>query len=107
MLLRVFLLLQWRSVVGTNLNRKRGRGCDETRRVGRRRAAGSNGEAGPLGYNIAQQAEGTIMTWKDREIRVNRAFAAGGLDGSAARKVLEQAKNFCRQAAEGEVEQAN
>ena len=39
-----------------------------------------DGEAGPPKHNIAKDAEVTIRMWKDKEVKVNHAFAANSLD---------------------------
>ncbi len=51
-----------------------------------------DGEAGPPNYKIAKDAEVTIMMWKDKEVKVNQAFATDTLDKKAVKKVLEQAR---------------
>jgi hypothetical protein len=64
-----------------------------------------DGAAGPPAYNIAKEAEVTIVMWKDREVQANHAFAANGLDKAALKKVLAQAKEFGKQPADAEPEQ--
>lgn len=51
-----------------------------------------DGVAGPRNYNIAKDAEVTVMMWKKQEVKVNQAFASDKLDKEAVRKVLRDAK---------------
>ena len=53
-----------------------------------------DGVRGPPGYQIARKAEVTVMMWKDSQVEMNRAFAAGQLDDSAVNKVVADAKKF-------------
>ena len=51
-----------------------------------------DGVTGPRGYDIAKDAEVTVMMWKGQEVKINHAFAANKLDKQAVKKVLEDAK---------------
>jgi hypothetical protein len=51
-----------------------------------------DGETGPPGYNIAQDAEVTVMMWKDQKVAVNHAYAADQLNAAALQKVLADAR---------------
>ncbi len=53
-----------------------------------------DGLRGPPGYRIARKAEVTVMMWKDNQVEINRAFAAGQLDDSQVNKVVADAKKF-------------
>ncbi len=55
-----------------------------------------DGEAGPPKYNIAKDAEVTIMMWRDKEVKVNQAFAANKLDRKAVKSVLAQAREHVK-----------
>jgi hypothetical protein len=59
-----------------------------------------DGEAGPPNYEIAKEADVTIMMWKDKEIKVNCAFAADQLDKNAVKSVLEKAREHVKAADE-------
>ena len=37
------------------------------------------GQTGPPSYKIAQDADVTVMMWRDREVKANHAFAKGQL----------------------------
>ena len=59
-----------------------------------------DGEAGPPKYNIAKDAQVTIMMWKDKEVKVNHTFAAHSLDKKAVKSVLERAREHVKPVAE-------
>ena len=59
-----------------------------------------DGEAGPPDYKIAKDAEVTIMMWKDKEVKVNCAFAPNALDKKAVKTVLERAREHVKSVAE-------
>jgi hypothetical protein len=46
--------------------------------------------AGPKGYDIAKEAEITVVYYTKREIKVNHAYAAGKFDKAAAEKVAAE-----------------
>ncbi|HLQ43725.1 MAG TPA: hypothetical protein VK137_03270 [Planctomycetaceae bacterium] len=48
-----------------------------------------DGIAGPPGYNIAEDAEVTVLLWKDQTTVVNHAFAKGRLYKASVKKVVE------------------
>jgi len=48
-----------------------------------------DGIAGPPGYNIAEDAEVTVLMWKDQTTVVNHAFAKGRLYKASVKKVVE------------------
>ncbi len=52
-----------------------------------------DGVAGPRGYNIAEDAEVTVMIWKGGTVEANHAFAAGKLDKDAIAKIIADAKD--------------
>jgi len=49
---------------------------------------------GPEGYDIAKEADVTIMMWSGAKVKVNHAFAKGGLTEEQAAKVASEAKTF-------------
>lgn len=49
---------------------------------------------GPEGYDIAKDADVTIMMWSGTKVKVNHAFAKGGLTDEKAAKVAAEAKSF-------------
>ena len=51
-----------------------------------------DGEAGPPNYEIAKEAEVTVMMWKEQKVKVNEAFATDKLDKKAVERVLKEAK---------------
>ncbi len=53
-----------------------------------------DGVSGPRGYNIAKDAEVTIMMWKKGTVQVNRSFRKGALDENAVEQILAEAKRF-------------
>lgn len=48
-----------------------------------------DGVAGPPNYKIAEDAEVTVLHWKERKTVVNHAFAKGKLDKDGVKKVVE------------------
>lgn len=48
-----------------------------------------DGVAGPPNYKIAEEAEVTVLHWKERKTLVNHAFAKGKLDKDGVKKVVE------------------
>ena len=48
-----------------------------------------DGIAGPPNYNIAEDAEVTVLHWKDLKVVVNHAFAKGKLNKAAVKEVVE------------------
>ena len=53
-----------------------------------------DGIAGPGGYDIAEDAEVTVMMWsaEGKEVQVNHAFGKGELDKKAVQKIVADAK---------------
>lgn len=49
---------------------------------------------GPEGYDIAKEADVTIMMWSGTKVKVNHAFAKGAFTEEAASKVASEAKSF-------------
>lgn len=45
--------------------------------------------AGPPNYKIAEDAEVTVLHWKEKKTVVNHAFAKGKLDKEGVKKVVE------------------
>ena len=48
-----------------------------------------DGIAGPPNYNIAEDAEVTVLHWLERKTVVNHAFAKGKLDKEGIKKVVD------------------
>ena len=48
-----------------------------------------DGIAGPEKYKIAEDAEVTVLHWKERKTVVNHAFAKGKLDKEGVKKVVD------------------
>ena len=48
-----------------------------------------DGIAGPPNYNIAEDADLTVLQWKDLKVVVNHAFAKGELKVDGVTKVVE------------------
>ena len=48
-----------------------------------------DGTAGPEAYKVAEEAEVTVMMWRDKKVEVNHAFAEGKLNKSAITKVVK------------------
>ena len=46
------------------------------------------GLAGPPNYKIGKDAAVTVLLWKNLTVKVNNAFASGGLNEKASQKVL-------------------
>ena len=57
-----------------------------------------DGIAGPSGYNIAKDAEVTVMMWtaKDKAVQYNHAFGAGELDEKAVQQIVADAKEHLK-----------
>lgn len=55
-----------------------------------------DGEAGPPRYNIAKDAEVTIMMWKDQKVKVNRVFGANELNKDSVKEVLKDAEEHLK-----------
>lgn len=51
-----------------------------------------DGVAGPRGYEIAKEAEVTVMIWNKQKVKVNHAFKSGKLDKTAIAKIVAEAK---------------
>ena len=47
------------------------------------------GVSGPKNYKVAKDAEVTVLMWINKEVKVNHAFAKGGLDEEAIKKIVE------------------
>jgi hypothetical protein len=65
-----------------------------------------DGDAGPPDYKIAEDAEVTIMMWRDKEVKVNQAFATKAMDKEAVKNVLEQAREHVKTVPEKAEEEA-
>ena len=48
-----------------------------------------DGVAGPPNYNIAEDADLTVLHWKGQKVVVNHAFAKGKLDKAAVKELVE------------------
>ena len=48
-----------------------------------------DGVAGPPNYKIAEDADVTVLHWKERKTIVNHAFAKGQLDKDGVKKVVD------------------
>jgi len=59
-----------------------------------------DGEAGPPNYEIAEEADVTVMMWKDKKIRANCAFTSDSFDKRAVNVVLEKAREHVKTADE-------
>ena len=55
------------------------------------------GPLGPRGYNIAKDAEVTILTWKETKVRTNHAFKKGGFTEAGVKAVLADLPNLLGQ----------
>ena len=62
------------------------RGADRALARWRRRY---DGVAGPPNYNISEDAEVTVLHWKEQKTVVNHAYAKGKLDKAAVKEVVE------------------
>lgn len=51
-----------------------------------------DGVAGPRGYQIAKEAEVTVMVWNKQKVKVNHAFKSGKLDKDSIAKIVAEAK---------------
>jgi hypothetical protein len=49
---------------------------------------------GPEGYDIAKEADVTIMMWSGTKVKANHAFAKGAFTEALAAKVAGEAKSF-------------
>ena len=49
---------------------------------------------GPEGYDIAKEADVTVMMWAGTKVKVNHAFAKGDLKEDKAKQIAEEAKNL-------------
>lgn len=47
------------------------------------------GIAGPKSYKVAEDADVTVLLWKERTVKSNHAFAKGKLDKDGIKKVVE------------------
>jgi hypothetical protein len=47
-----------------------------------------DGTAGPPDYNIAKDADVTVLLWRKQTVEANHAFAKGGLDKTGVEAVL-------------------
>ena len=47
-----------------------------------------DGVAGPPNYKLAKEAEVTVTMWTKKKVKANHAFAKGGLDAAAIKKVV-------------------
>ena len=52
------------------------------------------GDAGPPEYNLAKDAEVTVMMWVDSEVKVNQSFAKGKLDKKAVDSLIAETKKI-------------
>jgi hypothetical protein len=52
------------------------------------------GDAGPPNYEIAKEAEVTVMMWVDGKVKVNQAFAKGKLDKKAVEGLVAETKKI-------------
>lgn len=55
-----------------------------------------DGVAGPPNYKIAEDAEVTVLHWKERKTIVNHAFAKGKLDKDGVKKVVESTSEILK-----------
>lgn len=55
-----------------------------------------DGVAGPPNYKIAEDAEVTVLHWKERKAVVNHAFAKGKLDKDGVKKVVESTSEILK-----------
>ena len=53
-----------------------------------------DGAAGPRGYNVAKDAEVTVMMWVDSVVRVNHAFTHGQLDKSTIAGIVNDTEKI-------------
>ncbi|MBI1323305.1 hypothetical protein GC170_08970 [bacterium] len=49
---------------------------------------------GPEGYDIAKEADVTVMMWAGTKVKVNHAFTKGDLKEDKARQIADEAKNL-------------
>ncbi len=52
------------------------------------------GDAGPDGYGVKEDAETTVMMWVDGELKVNEAFGKGKLSKDAVKTVSAETKKI-------------
>jgi hypothetical protein len=52
------------------------------------------GVTGPPEYKLAKDAEVTVMMWVDSEVKVNHAYAKGGLDKKAVDEIVAETKKI-------------
>lgn len=50
--------------------------------------------SGPANYKLAKDAEVTVMMWVNSEVKVNQAFAKGGLDKKAVDSLVAETKKI-------------
>lgn len=48
-----------------------------------------DGVAGPKTYKVAEEADVTVLLWKEKTVKANHAFAKGKLDKDAIKKIVE------------------
>ena len=53
-----------------------------------------DGIAGPERYNIAEEADVTVMMWVGGEVKLSRAFEKGKLDKAAVAKLVKDTKTI-------------
>ena len=49
---------------------------------------------GPENYNLSKDAEVTVMMWVNSEVKVNKAFAKGELNGKAVESLVSETKKI-------------
>ena len=59
--------------------------------------------SGPKSYKLSKEAETTVMMWKENKVAQNFAFAEGGLDAKAVKKVVEAATKHLQPAKRSEI----
>ncbi len=52
------------------------------------------GESGPADYNIAKDADLTVLMWNNSEVKSNTALAAGKLDAATSTKIVGETKKI-------------
>ena len=50
-----------------------------------------DGEAGPSSYKIAEDADVTVLIWKELEVKANHAFRKGELDAKKIDSIVKDA----------------
>ena len=48
-----------------------------------------DGTAGPESYKVAEEAEVTVMLWRDKTVEANHAFGEGKLNKSGIAKIIK------------------